>query len=142
MGTNYVESSLKRFLKRKVKVTLGLVVAFMITGTVGFAETISGPIIEGKGDWLPANEWLEGIGTEENFLTDNINITIGTDNITVLKSEEIKNLSKYMSNNIKEYVKNIITLTQNATKAGIEGNEYNFSGHLAGDDGNYSIGLS
>ena len=41
MGTNHVESSLKRFLKRKVKVTLGLVVAFMITGTVGFAETIS-----------------------------------------------------------------------------------------------------
>ena len=40
MGTNYVESSLKRFLKRKVKVTLGLVVAFMITGTVGFAETL------------------------------------------------------------------------------------------------------
>ncbi len=40
MGTNYVESSLKRFLKRKVKVTLGLVVAFMITGTVGFAESL------------------------------------------------------------------------------------------------------
>ena len=38
MGKNYVESSLKRFLKRKVKVTLGLVVTFLITGTVGFAE--------------------------------------------------------------------------------------------------------
>ena len=37
---NYVstENSLKRFLKRKVKITMGLVVAFMITGTVGFAE--------------------------------------------------------------------------------------------------------
>lgn len=41
MGTNHIESSLKRFFKRKVKVTLGLVVAFMITGTVGFAETIN-----------------------------------------------------------------------------------------------------
>lgn len=38
MGKNYVESSLKRFLKRKVKITLGLVVAFMITGAVGYAE--------------------------------------------------------------------------------------------------------
>ena len=34
MGKSYVENSLKRFLKRKVKITLGLVVAFMITGTV------------------------------------------------------------------------------------------------------------
>ncbi len=42
MGKNYVESSLKRFLKRKVKITLGLVVAFMITGAVGYAEEITG----------------------------------------------------------------------------------------------------
>ena len=40
MGKNYVESSLKRFLKRKVKVTLGLVVAFMISGNIGYAEKI------------------------------------------------------------------------------------------------------
>ena len=38
MGKSYVESSLKRFLKRKVKITLGLVVAFMITGVCAFAE--------------------------------------------------------------------------------------------------------
>ena len=38
MGKNYVESSLKRFLKRKVKITLGFVVAFMITGVCAFAE--------------------------------------------------------------------------------------------------------
>ena len=31
MGKSYVENSLKRFLKRKVKVTLGMVVAFLIT---------------------------------------------------------------------------------------------------------------
>ena len=40
MGKNYVESSLKRFLKRKVKITMGLVVAFMIMGTGVFAEEI------------------------------------------------------------------------------------------------------
>ena len=36
MGKSYVENSLKRFLKRKVKITLGFVVAFMITGMVSF----------------------------------------------------------------------------------------------------------
>ncbi|NME36083.1 autotransporter outer membrane beta-barrel domain-containing protein [Fusobacterium sp. FSA-380-WT-3A] len=38
---NYTENTLKRWLKRKVKVTLGMMVAFMITGTVGFAEVIA-----------------------------------------------------------------------------------------------------
>ena len=31
-----IESSLKRFLKRKVKITMGFVVAFMIMGTGAF----------------------------------------------------------------------------------------------------------
>ncbi len=44
MGKNYVESSLKRFLKRKVKITMGFVVAFMIIGTGAFAEVITEPI--------------------------------------------------------------------------------------------------
>ncbi len=30
MDKNYIESSLKRFLKRKVKITMGFIVAFMI----------------------------------------------------------------------------------------------------------------
>ena len=36
MGKSYVENSLKRFLKRKVKITLGFVVAFIITANVAF----------------------------------------------------------------------------------------------------------
>ena len=40
MGKNYVENSLKRFLKRKVKITMGFVVAFMIMGTGVFAEEL------------------------------------------------------------------------------------------------------
>ena len=48
MGKNYVESSLKRFLKRKVKITLGLVVAFMITGGVSFG--IKGPFVAHDND--------------------------------------------------------------------------------------------
>ncbi len=31
MGKSYIENSLKRFLKRKVKITLGVVVSFLIT---------------------------------------------------------------------------------------------------------------
>ena len=50
MGKNYVESSLKRFLKRKVKVTLGLVVAFLITGSVGYAEINEKPVAEKQYD--------------------------------------------------------------------------------------------
>ena len=46
MGKSYVENSLKRFLKRKVKITLGLVVTFMITGAVAFGAE-EGSIIEG-----------------------------------------------------------------------------------------------
>ena len=36
MRNNDIESSLKRFLKRKVKITLGIVIAFLITGVVGY----------------------------------------------------------------------------------------------------------
>ncbi len=36
MKRSNIESSLKRFLKRKVTITLGMVVAFLITGTIGY----------------------------------------------------------------------------------------------------------
>ena len=35
---NYLEKSLKRFLKRKVNVTTAVVVSFLITGAIGYAE--------------------------------------------------------------------------------------------------------
>ena len=50
MGKSYIENSLKRFLKRKVKITLGLVVTFMITGAVSFGAEIIGEIPEGFQD--------------------------------------------------------------------------------------------
>ena len=51
MGKNYVENSLKRFLKRKVKITMGFVVAFMIMGTGAFsAETETNPITIDKSE--------------------------------------------------------------------------------------------
>ena len=55
MGKNYVENSLKRFLKKKVKITMGFVVAFMITGSVGFADTIKEAVVAG-GNKIPIND--------------------------------------------------------------------------------------
>lgn len=48
MEKNRIENSLKRFLKRKIKITLGLMIAFMITGTVGYAEFKIEDIEDGK----------------------------------------------------------------------------------------------
>ena len=44
MGKSYVESSLKRFLKKKVKITMGFVVAYMISGNFVFAGVVTDPI--------------------------------------------------------------------------------------------------
>ena len=50
MGKSYIENSLKRFLKRKVKITLGVVVSFLITGAVVLGAEIVGEIPEGFQD--------------------------------------------------------------------------------------------
>ena len=64
MGKSYVENSLKRFLKRKVKITLGVVVTFLITGAVSFGadETI-------KIDEYHQKYNLDGILTAKDNLT-------------------------------------------------------------------------
>ena len=83
MGTNYVESSLKRFLKRKVKVTLGLVVAFMITGTVSFGIEFSD---------ITNEEHIFGMGDQKEFVIDeNFKIDkTGSVKIKYDNGEEIK----------------------------------------------------
>ena len=74
MNKNYVENSLKRFLKRKVKITLGMVVAFLITGAVGFAETINDPIRGTKGEILEVIIGSEEYNPDVN-ITGNIKLT-------------------------------------------------------------------
>lgn len=76
MKINNIESSLKRFLKRKVKVTLGLVVAFMISGNLLAAgqEPDTKYDIEyiGKSNWAgngytgPIKETTNGINIKIN----------------------------------------------------------------------------
>ena len=80
MGKNYVENSLKRFLKRKVKITLGLVVAFMITGAVSLGADINKtdyPLMDkiGNSGYINAMESLNGLGTvdisaDKNYSTN------------------------------------------------------------------------
>lgn len=41
MKRSNIESSLKRFLKRKVTITMGMVVAFLITGMIGYGENLT-----------------------------------------------------------------------------------------------------
>ena len=43
MGNRLIENSLKRYLKKKVKFTMALLTAFLITGVVAFAENIQKP---------------------------------------------------------------------------------------------------
>ena len=59
MGKNYIENSLKRFLKRKVKITLGVVVTFLITGMVSFAGDKP---VEEMNNFEKAEYYLKGLG--------------------------------------------------------------------------------
>ena len=125
MGKNYAESSLKRFLKRKVKITLGLVVAFLITGMVAFAdEDTRGQEHKDKIAGIEtANKNLAGLGKEgfadikkENItineksytveMKDNILSFIGTEDAPVINSIEIE--QKYISSTLKTTIDNII----------------------------------
>ncbi len=108
MGKNYVENSLKRFLKRKVKITLGLVVAFMITGAVAFAESTAE---EGSTQWHKeiAEKYLEGYS---NTKIDTINgkFSISEDGAIIIDGlwdnngkieiEKMNNIPTLFKNNI------------------------------------------
>ena len=89
MGKNYIESSLKRFLKRKVKITLGVVVSFLITGMVSLGAESTAE--EGSTQWHKeqAQKYLAGIkdGTEITLGND---ITAGNVTISSNKAGGIK----------------------------------------------------
>ena len=65
MGKNNIENSLKHFLKKKVKITLGFVVAFIISGTLGFAEDIAEDhFAEHNKNFKIAEKYLKELGSE------------------------------------------------------------------------------
>ena len=122
MSTNYVESSLKRFLKRKVKVTLGLIVAFMITGTVGFAET--------------SLEKDINISIPEITADYSVNITTENSNIKITGTNEITISTKDLSDEVLENINNALLLGANAS------NPENINLDLTEDNGNFSKGFA
>ena len=77
-----LEKSLKRYLKRKVRITLGFVTAFAIMGNVGLASEA----IEGSLDWSmeKAKEW-----TEEYDGSNKIKEITG-DRVSISEAGEIK----------------------------------------------------
>ena len=102
MGKNYVESSLKRFLKRKVKITLGLVVAFMITGAVGYAN----PIIADGGEPINKNDTSFEMNISSDYYEQwKENNVLKTQNYAILAAN--KGIVNINSENIKIETKNV-----------------------------------
>ncbi len=134
MGKNYVENSLKRFLKRKVKITMGVVVSFLITGMVSFGAEPQEPTINVDGTYIPYNKWTQGIGKTEEILKDDIIF----DGKVVLPAKDINYLSKYMGEEVKVLVKNSVFLMKNATSSKATG-ENNIISDILPE--NYTSGL-
>ena len=139
MGKNYVENSLKRFLKRKVKITLGVVVTFLITGAVSFAgdkPEIFVKLEEQQGNYTTAKTNLAGLGAKifetemkddnthsidlvkSDNPTEKLTITITRDaekttiNVGTIGKEE-RSFSfddKLVSDNVKTKIQNAINL--------------------------------
>ena len=136
MGKNYIESSLKRFLKRKVKITLGLVVTFLITGMVSLgAETeIKQENNKNHWEWNQVNEakkYLQGenqlnsIAKTENT---NKNISLEVDNnkinLIIDGQNKIKDLTlkeQDISNKVKINLDSALSLTKNMLKGNFVG---------------------
>ena len=110
-----LEKSLKRYLKRKVRITLGFVTAFAIMGNVGLASEA----IEGSLDWSmeKAKEWTEGYGgsnkikeiagdrvsisgTGEIKLDDTVLVTVPQTNISNKVLTNINNTADLLDKNI------------------------------------------
>ena len=114
MEKSYVENSLKRFLKRKVKITLGLVVAFMITGAVAFAEgTAENHFAEHNKNFITAEDYLTGLNNENNklekLMTSFKDVTNGREGIKLEKSNNKIVFEKFRNNgteNIEISLKN------------------------------------
>ena len=110
-----LEKSLKRYLKRKVRITLGFVTAFAIMGNVGLASEA----IEGSLDWSmeKAKEWTEGYdgsneikeitgdrvsisGTGEIKLDDTVLVTVPQTNISDKVLTNINNTADLLDKHI------------------------------------------
>ena len=88
MGKNYVESSLKHYLKQKVRITLGVVVTFLITGMAVFAEGTTEKPVEEMNDFEKAEYYLDGLG-KSNIKAGEYKDSTGKYTITVAENGDI-----------------------------------------------------
>ena len=96
MGKNYVENSLKRFLKRKVKITLGVVVTFLITGMVSFGATDKTVEITLENGEIKINQEIGTLDKDNNTWTtdDIINVKDGNGIQITGKNENFNIINK------------------------------------------------
>ena len=100
MGKNYVENSLKRFLKRKMKITMGVVVSFLITGAVAFGVEIT-DIPKGYEDRVIVGEQTEVLENINDIFTLKIDGKEETASLFVLDGAVVfndKEINSYASN--------------------------------------------
>ena len=126
MGKSYVENSLKRFLKRKVKITLGVVVTFLITGAVAFAtENDVEAVNKFKEDLKNQNTKIEeieknlqGLGSSNLEAKDYIVKKDGTGtDVTIKVSDNTIDFSEIKKVDFGEQKGLKIELNNNLTKA-------------------------
>ena len=131
-----LEKSLKRYLKRKIRITLGFVTAFAIMGNVGLASEA----IEGSLDWSmeKAKEWTEGYDGSNKIKE------ITGDRVSISEAGEIKLdgtvLVTVPQTNISNKVLNNINNTADLLDKNINGNTEVVIGKDA--DGNEVIGYN
>ena len=92
-----LEKSLKRYLKRKVRITLGFVTAFAIMGNVGLANSTT--------DYELAEKYLNGIEStkldEKSYENGNYKISVGSDGKLTLTGFSNVSQGTDVLNNIK-----------------------------------------
>ena len=91
MGKSYIENSLKRFLKRKVKITMGVVVAFLITGMVSFGAN-DYPLMSdkiGNSGYINAMESLNGLGTVDISVDKNYSTNGNSNSLKIEKEGKV-----------------------------------------------------
>ena len=122
MGKNYAENSLKRFLKRKVKITLGVVVSFLITGMVAFAADETVKIEDYQKGYTDTLANFKNLGTDiseevNQSIQSSVTITKNENKNTVIaiNSAQVELENKYMS---EKFASKIGDILKNSTSIG------------------------
>ena len=95
-----IEKSLKRFLKRKAKITMGFITAFLITGSVGYALTITEDQIKDN-TWTNESKIEEQVEVSESLLDKEVNLVNKGE---IISNNENKEDVKNLGNGIGLYV--------------------------------------